>query len=967
MDKTIDHSRYLDQTAYRIYPVDDKTTVEQAYGISHSSVSDATVAHINVAIILERANSPDALLAADWGTRQAMLADQTKVWETYGADHGNYKAVYDTLAANPNLTILDSHNSNYVTSQQSRTIWVQLDAATAFNDLFGRTLKQYTDVQDPADNFVFWDGNLSLPEEWHVAGLWFDTENYPDTGQYTTVTPTTLVQGVQSIGNSTPNVAPFDSPPTIAPQAIGELYKFPLNGQKVDTGTIGLIEPAVGSYLDNDPTGSDFEARLADYLTSIGRSGTGAVIVQGLNGQTATSGERSLDVGVVAAVNPNSDIVLYNGSGNNTGQGGTNFAQASVFTAVQSAIWDTTNNPEVVSSSFLDLNSPLPGSPFHEAYWQLYIDAVLRNQTTFNALGDGGSGAEVGNGVTNAFYDRTQPFNILVGGTSLSTTSAAKADPTLQSTLVASALAGDPSTIWQLVQGGLTTMPANAKDTQLFVEAVWNTYYLDGKNITAEPDAYFSAGYLDNSTGAGGVDPTQPTPSYQVDYGLSPVSSDPLHASGRGMPDVAANAGGNLQFLVPGADLLPVGYGPSGGTSAATPLWASLAVQLNAIFADQNLPNLGYMNDLLYMVSAVAPAAFNDVQVGNNISSFYFGGSYTTSGYDVTPTGYGYFAGPGYDLTTGLGSPNGVLLARALTQIAHAQVSFTSVPDVLNRDPSGGWKSGASQTLMFQTMSTAAVTVSVDNDGHSALGYSSIGGGTFAWSSQFAQQTLQKDFDSELVKTFDQYSQGTVGQSIFDAGDRLTIGINGASTSAIQGNLTTGFGFADFVNANGDVRVARPVAVAETVEARDDQTAIVRIRQNGVDKDAVTFYRVDDFNGTIDGIAPGQASYAAKAQARAYEFGSGGTSFEGPGYGKHAETTLLHVDANDNIAMFLTNKSSGNTFWSFAQANQQNEAHLWNYGLNTWGWEDRRNGDNDFNDFLVGIDFTSAFGNAYLA
>ena len=42
--------------------------------------------------------------------------------------------------------------------------------------------------------------------------------------------------------------------------------------------------------------------------------------------------------------------------------------------------------------------------------------------------------------------------------------------------------------------------------------------------------------------------------------------------------------------------------------------------------------------------------------------------------------------------------------------------------------------------------------------------------------------------------------------------------------------------------------------------------------------------------------------------------------------------------------------------------------HLWNYGLNTWGWEDTLGGgDRDFNDLVVQIDFTSAWGNAWLA
>ena len=58
------------------------------------------------------------------------------------------------------------------------------------------------------------------------------------------------------------------------------------------------------------------------------------------------------------------------------------------------------------------------------------------------------------------------------------------------------------------------------------------------------------------------------------------------------------------------------------GTSAATPLWASLISQINAVFLDQRLPQLGYMNDLLYTAAAIAPASFNDVTMGNNISSY---------------------------------------------------------------------------------------------------------------------------------------------------------------------------------------------------------------------------------------------------------------------------------------------------------------------------------------------------------
>ena len=71
------------------------------------------------------------------------------------------------------------------------------------------------------------------------------------------------------------------------------------------------------------------------------------------------------------------------------------------------------------------------------------------------------------------------------------------------------------------------------------------------------------------------------------------------------------------------------------------------------------------------------------------------------------------------------------------------------------------------------------------------------------------------------------------------------------------------------------------------------------------------------------------------------------------------------------VAMSLTNQSSGATYWAFSQANEQvggqSVAHLWNYGLNTWGWEDTKGGgDHDFNDLVVQLDFTSASGHGWL-
>jgi len=79
----------------------------------------------------------------------------------------------------------------------------------------------------------------------------------------------------------------------------------------------------------------------------------------------------------------------------------------------------------------------------------------------------------------------------------------------------------------------------------------------------------------------------------------------------------------------------------------------------------------------------------------------------------------------------------------------------------------------------------------------------------------------------------------------------------------------------------------------------------------------------------------------------------------------------MHVNAGDLVAMQLTNQTTGNTYSAFAQANEtvagQHVGHLWNYGLNTWGWEDLPGGgDKDYNDLIVGIDFTSASGHGWL-
>jgi hypothetical protein len=931
--------------------------------------------------VLPRATDPSGFLAQDWGTRQQTIQELNSkgtLWSTYGADQKLYNDLVSQLESAPfDLQVL--HNSptegNYVSSAASRTIWMNIASAADFQTLFNTEL-----MYSLENDLVYWNGGLSLPIGWNIEGVWIDFNvNQPPATNLSNAAPVTLALGAQSPGNDSASAQINQDP-----QSIASLYHFPLDGETVQTGTVGLLEPLIGSALPASQT-EPFQGLLTDYLAAIGRSGTGTVHVQGEDGQQYNAdyaSERSLDVGVVAAVNPNSDIALYVGSGVNGD------AAASVFPAIQNAIWDTvaaagntTAKAAVTSNSYGDDNSLSPGSPFYRAYTQLFMDAVFVNQTTFLALGDGGSGYETGNGLPNILDNNTKPWNVMVGGTSLSTTGVAEADPTLDA-IVASAMAGDPATIWRLVAGGLGALPSNAGSAQSFVETIWNAYYVTDNDsqleITNLPNYGFPAGYLFNSAGSGGVDTTQGTPSYQVDFGLQPVTADPSHQSGRGTPDVSADSAGNLNYIVPNGDM--VGTTPLGGTSAASPLWASLAVQINTIFADQNLPNLGYMNDLLYTAAAIAPAAFNDVTLGNNTSSFFEPGKYQTvdptasdpdATVDVSPTGYGYAAGWGYDLTSGLGTPNGLLLARALTAIAHSELSFDdSVPQVLTSYGAGEWTSAVQQSLLIQSVSSVKAHIDV-TAGSSSLELSSAATAAYAWTARFAGQSEQDDFDAGLVRLFDSYGQGAVGQVTAAQGDSFSVAIDGLDAQAATAPLTNQFGFVDFQTATGMVRVARPVAVAETVDAANDETAVVNIRQNGIDSLKLSFYRIDDFTGSIDGLAPGAAGYEAAALARTYVTSTGAVSIDGPGYGNFSQAMLKNIDAGDIVAMKLVDTTQSKTYWAFSQANEvvsgQNVGHIWNYGLNTWGWEDTfGGGDHDYNDLVVNLDFTGAFGHGWL-
>jgi len=128
---------------------------------------------------------------------------------------------------------------------------------------------------------------------------------------------------------------------------------------------------------------------------------------------------------------------------------------------------------------------------------------------------------------------------------------------------------------------------------------------------------------------AGGPSLLYPRPAWQtVDPAAGPAGS-------RLVPDVAAvgDPFTGVKFVF--KQQIVVG----GGTSQAAPIWAGLAALIDNKFAASGAAPLGELNPMLYRVARQATApSFRDIRLGGNA---------------ISPGGR-----PGYDMVTGLGSPN---------------------------------------------------------------------------------------------------------------------------------------------------------------------------------------------------------------------------------------------------------------------------------------------------------------------
>jgi subtilase family serine protease len=325
--------------------------------------------------------------------------------------------------------------------------------------------------------------------------------------------------------------------------------------------------------------------------------------------KSGEGGESELDIEQVIGLAPKANVIVY--------QGPAPSSAVAIISAIVSA-----DAAKVISSSWGECEERTEAAAI-PAENTLLQEAAAQGQSFFISSGDSGaeqcSQRNTGERQLSVLNPAGQPFATGVGGTTL-------------------------------------IYPGNAEKRE---ESVWN----DGsKELEASP--YGGSG--------GGISVEFGMPGYQasaaaslgvVKSGLS--SGAPCHlASGdcREVPDVSADADLKTGYMT----FTNGQWGPTGGTSAAAPLWAALTALANSSSACRGVP-VGFANPSLYQLAGSAYSSdFHDVTkasfvTGQASNDIYWGSPYETKKFPVET---------GYDMATGLGTPDGENLVPGLCALA---------------------------------------------------------------------------------------------------------------------------------------------------------------------------------------------------------------------------------------------------------------------------------------------------------
>ncbi len=298
-----------------------------------------------------------------------------------------------------------------------------------------------------------------------------------------------------------------------------------------------------------------------------------------------------------------------------------------------------------------------------------------------------------------------------------------------------------PSDSPNIVEVGGTTLSTVSAGGAWSSETTWN-WGLSGGAYTGS---------------SGGSSTVYNIPSWQSTINMTNAKGS---TTKRNLPDVALTADNVYVVYKSGHS------GAFGGTSCAAPLWAAYTALVNQKAASLSLSPVGFINPAIYAIAKGPNYAlnFHDITTGNNITN---------------RSGEKWSAVTGYDLCTGLGTPNGATLLASLTGSGGGGTNFTI--SVSANPSNGGTVSGGGSYS-----SGSSVTVNATpNSGYTFVNWTE--GGTPVSTSQ--SYTFNATANRTLVANFSQTTQnftvtvkatpktgGTVsGGGTFASGSSVTV------------------------------------------------------------------------------------------------------------------------------------------------------------------------------------------------
>jgi Pro-kumamolisin, activation domain/IPT/TIG domain len=332
------------------------------------------------------------------------------------------------------------------------------------------------------------------------------------------------------------------------------------------------------------------------------------------------SGEANLDVEDLSAMAPDATIDVYEGP--SPGTDGVDYDPVDEYAAIIDADRD-----QVISTSWgLCEQAIQAGQPgLQQAENLLFEQAAAQGQSVFAAAGDNGSDdcdtfetTKLVSGQNPVSVDDpgSQPYVVSVGGTTITDASEPPVERVWNDGGTGGAGGGGISESW--------TMPTWQRASTV-----------PGIPLPGSAD-YTSANKVEEKFG------------YPSNFCESTVAGAGPSAPCRVVPDVSAQGDeftGAVTVYYDGT------WQTVGGTSSSTPIWAAMLAVTNASQTCASQPStrdgVGFVSPLLYAVAsnpAHYAASFTDVATGNN---------------DIYHLDHGlvFPATAGYDLTTGLGSP----------------------------------------------------------------------------------------------------------------------------------------------------------------------------------------------------------------------------------------------------------------------------------------------------------------------